>query len=266
MKKTLAIFALVALLAPVGVVLAQEAPPPAPPAETPPPAPKKMTLWDLIKVGGWAMWPLAGCSIGTVTMCVLCVRMVSRKNLMPAGVVVPLRTAAEQRDVGQMYSLCRATPCLFTNGLLPGLRKINPENPAASKPDMEGAIAEAVGREEAQVGFWINFLSLITGISPMLGLLGTVSGMIGAFQKIGMGGMGKPELLAANIGEALITTAAGLIIAIPSMFAFFIFRNNLSRIVRDAENEYSAIIDGLTGAGDLFAEAEKSTSPVENET
>jgi biopolymer transport protein ExbB len=173
------------------------------------------------------------------------------------NVVIPLRTAAEQRDVGQMYSLCRASPCLFTNGLLPGLRKINPEDPAASKPDMESAIAESVVREEAQVGFWINFLSLITGIAPMIGLLGTVSGMIGAFQKIGMGGMGKPELLAANIGEALITTAAGLIIAIPSMFAYFLFRNNLSRIIRDAEGEYSAIIDALTGAGNLFAEVEQ---------
>ncbi len=130
---------------------------------------------------------------------------------------------------------------------------------------MEGAIAEAVGREEAQVGFWINFLSLFTGISPMIGLLGTVSGMIGAFQKIGIGGMGKPELLAGNIGEALITTATGLIIAIPAMFAYFIFRNNLSRIVRDAESEYSVIIDSLTGTGDLFAEAESSL-PVEDES
>ena len=264
MKKLLL---LACLLLPLGAAVAQEAPPPNPPAGAEAPAaPKKMTLWDLIKVGGWAMWPLGACSVGTVTMCVLCVRMVSRKNLMPAGVVVPLRAAAEQRDVGQMYSLCRATPNLFTNGLLPGLRKLNPDDPMASKADMEGAIAEAVSREEAQVGFWINFLSLITGISPMLGLLGTVSGMIGAFQKIGTGGMGKPELLAGNIGEALITTATGLIIAVPAIFAFFIFRNNLSRIVRDAESEYSAIIDGLVGSGNLFAESEKGAEPIENES
>jgi biopolymer transport protein ExbB len=261
------------LFLPVGAVFAQEAPPPAPPADAaaqaasaePAKSTKKRPI-DYFFDGGFFMYPLALCSIGTVTMCVLCIRIVSRKNLMPARVVIPLRAAAEQRDVGQMYSLCRASPCLFTNGLLPALRKINPENPAASKPDMEGAIAEAVSREEAQVGFWINFLSLITGISPMLGLLGTVSGMIGAFETIGFGGMGKPELLAANIGIALITTAAGLIIAIPSMFAFFIFRNNLSRIVRDAEGEYSALIDGLTGSHNLFAESEAAAAPIENET
>ena len=273
MKKLFASLVLAALLLPVGAVFAQEAPPPAPPADTavqPTSAePDKVTkkkASNYFTDGGFFMYPLALCSIGTVSLCVLCIRMVSRKNLMPASVVVPLRAAAEQRDVGQMYSLCRATPNLFTNGLLPALRKLNPDDPLASKPDMESAIAEAVSREEAQVGFWINFLSLITGISPMLGLLGTVSGMIGAFQKIGMGGMGKPELLAANIGEALITTAAGLIIAIPTMFAFFIFRNNLSRIVRDAEGEYSAIIDAVTGTGNLFAESEPGAAPIENET
>ena len=264
MKKILALLVLASLLLPLAAV-AQEAPPPAPPADTAAaePVAQKTSLWDLIKTGGWAMWPLGLCSVGLVTMVVLNIRLVSRKNLLPLGVVVPIRAAAEQRDVGQMYSLARSATSLFTNGLLPGLRKLDPDDPAASKSDMESAIAEAVSREEAQVGFWINFLSLITGVAPMIGLLGTVSGMIGAFQKIGMGGMGKPELLAGNIGEALITTATGLTIAIPAMFAYFLFRNNLSRIVRDAEGEYSAILDALTGSGNLFAEAE--AAPAETE-
>ena len=269
MKKIFAILALAALLLPLGVAFAQEPPPPAPPADATAaaPEPQRKTLWqEWIRPLGWCGWPLAFCSIGVVTMIIINVRMVARKNLMPVGVVVPLRAAAEQRDVGQMYSLARATPCLFTNGLLPGLRKINPEDPAASKPDMEGAIAEAVGREEAQVSFWINFLSLFASISPMVGLLGTVSGMIGAFGKIGSGGMGKPELLAEYIKEALFTTAAGLMIAIPAIFAFFIFRNNLSRIIRDAEAAYSELVDYLTGTVNLFAETEKEIAPVENES
>ena len=266
MKKTFAILALAALLLPLGTALAQDPPPPAPPADAPAPAPTKITLWGMIKTGGWAMWPLGLCSVGVVTMIVLNVRMVSRKALLPAAVVVPLRAAAEQRDVGQMYSLCRATPNLFTKGLMPGLRKINPEDPAASKENIEAAIAESVGREEAQVSFWINFLSLFASISPMIGLLGTVSGMIGAFGKIGMGGMGRPEQLAENIKEALFTTAAGLMIAIPAIFAFFIFRNNLSRIIRDAEAAYSELVDYLTGTVNLFAETEKEIAPVENES
>lgn len=272
MKKMLAILALAALLLPLGAAIAQDPPPPAPPTDATAaaaPAPVKKTLWqEWIVPLGWCGYPLALCSIGVVTMIILNVRMVTRKNLMPIGVVVPLRAAAEQRDVGQMYSLCRATPNLFTKGLIPGLRKINPEDPAASKSNMESAIAEAVGREEAQVSFWINFLSLFASVSPMIGLLGTVSGMIGAFGQIGAGGMGRPEQLAENIKEALFTTAAGLMIAVPAIFAFFLFRNNLSRIIRDAEGLYSEIIDGLTGATNLFAESESVavSAPVENES
>ena len=268
MKKIFAILALAALLLPLGVALAQDPPPPAPPGDTAAAQePQRKTLWqEWIRPLGWCGYPLALCSIGVVTMIILNVRMVTRKNLMPVGAVVPLRAAADQRDVGQMYSLCRATPNLFTKGLMPGLRKINPEDPAASKEAMESAIAEAVGREEAQVSFWINFLSLFASISPMLGLLGTVSGMIGAFGKIGMGGMGRPEQLAENIKEALFTTAAGLMIAIPAIFAFFIFRNNLSRIIRDAEGEYSALLDALTGTTDLFAEHAPAPAAIENES
>ena len=267
MKKTFAILALAALLLPLGTALAQDPPPPAPPADTVAPPPQTQSLWKRYIVPlGWCGYPLALCSIGVVTMIILNVRMVTRKNLMPVGVVIPLRTAAEQRDVGQMYALARATPNLFTKGLLPGLRKINPEDPAASKPAMEGAIAEAVGREEAQVSFWINFLSLFASISPMVGLLGTVSGMIGAFGKIGSGGMRQPELLAEYIQEAPFTTAAGLMIAIPAIFAFFIFRNNLSRIIRDAEAAYSELVDYLTGTVNLSAETEKEIAPVENES
>lgn len=224
-----------------------------PPAETapapPPPAVKKMTLWDLIKTGGWAMWPLGLCSVGLIAFVVLNFRQINQKRLLPPTALDALQTAAAGGDVDAMLNVCVSTPSLFTNALQAGLRKLNPDDPASSKPAVEAAIAEAVGREESQLGFWINFLSLITAISPMIGLLGTVSGMIGAFQKIAGGGMGKPELLAGNIGEALITTAAGLIIAIPSLFFYFLFRNMLNRIIQRAEEKYSLLLDTLFGTG-----------------
>ncbi len=82
--------------------------------------------------------------------------------------------------------------------------------------------------------------------------LGTVSGMIGAFQKIGQAGMGKPEELAGNIGEALITTATGLVIGIPAMVAYFYFRNRLTTRM---------IAVGQTG-GLLMDELELSEPPL----
>ena len=125
----------------------------------------------------------------------------------------------------------------------------NPDDPDGSKPKVEEAIAEAMGRQEARHAYWLNFLSLITAVAPMFGLLGTVSGMIGAFDKIGMGGMGKPELLAANIGEAMITTAAGLLVAIPSMFAYFLFRNYLNKLLTEAEDHLTTVVDHLAVGG-----------------
>lgn len=223
--------------------------PAATPAPATPAAEKKMTLWDLIVVGGWAMWPLGACSFGLVALAALNFRLISAKKMMPPVVVEQLKSAAKAQDLQKLFTLSSGTDSLFTNSLAAGLRKIDPDNLAACKPNMEAAIAEAAGREEAQAAFWINFLSLITAISPMLGLLGTVSGMIGAFQKIAGGGMGKPELLAGNIGEALITTAAGLIIAIPAMFFYFLFRNSLNRILQRAEETFSIILDDITGTG-----------------
>lgn len=250
LKKAMLIMMLITLMgcavwAQTGEVTTAGAPPPV----------KKTTLWDLIKTGGWAMWPLGLCSVGLIAVVVLNFRQINQRKLIPSSVIPTLQVAAAEGDIGKMLEVCAATPSLFTNALQAGLRKLNPEDPVGSKSVVESAIAEAVGREESLLGFWINFLSLITAISPMLGLLGTVSGMIGAFQKIAGGGMGKPELLAGNIGEALITTATGLIIAIPSLFFYFLFRNMLNRIIQRAEEQYSLLLDTLTGEGAASAQS-----------
>lgn len=223
--------------------VAQEPTAPAAPA-----GPQKMTLLYFLKVGGWAMWPLGLCSLGMVAMAVLNFILINKKKMMPPLVLEQLKLAAHEQDLGKMLELSAHTDSLFTNSLAAGLRKLDADAPEETKPKVEAAIAETVGREEAKIGFWLNLLSLITAISPMLGLLGTVSGMIGAFQKLAAGGMGKPELLAGNIGEALITTATGLIIAIPAMFFYFLFRNLLNRIIQQAEEQFSLLMDMLMGA------------------
>ena len=79
----------------------------------------------------------------------------------------------------------------------------------------------------------VSYLSIIAAIAPMLGLLGTVSGMVKAFNAIAAQGMGKPDLLADNISEALITTATGMTIGIPAMFFFFFFKNKYGKIVSE---------------------------------
>ena len=90
----------------------------------------------------------------------------------------------------------------------------------------------------------------------MIGLLGTVSGMIGAFQSISTSGMGRPELFAGNIGEALITTATGLVIGIPSMICFFIMRNRLNNGMLVAVQAANLLMDSLDEGADNEVAAE----------
>ena len=89
------------------------------------------------------------------------------------------------------------------------------------------------GKELAQPFVVINYLSIIASIAPMLGLLGTVSGMVKAFNSIATVGMGQPDLLAGNISEALITTASGMLVGIPTMFFFFFFKNQYGKLIAD---------------------------------
>jgi biopolymer transport protein ExbB len=146
------------------------------------------------------------------------------KNLLRADLKPEIDSLLAQRDLKGVREICQNNPSLMTSVLDAGLERIS-EHDFDPVHVME-AVEEAGNEQMVTFMKPINYLSIIGGTAPMLGLLGTVSGMIKAFQTIAAGGMGKPELLAGNIGEALITTAAGLIIAIPAMISYFIFKNN----------------------------------------
>jgi len=96
---------------------------------------------------------------------------------------------------------------------------------------------ETLFREESRILQWIQYTNVVAAVAPMVGLLGTVSGMIGAFSTIAGGGMGKPELLAGDIGEALITTATGLVVGIPAMLAYFILKHRLKTRMDELEDK-----------------------------
>ena len=211
------------------------------------------TLWDLIKSGGWAMWPLGACSVLTVGLVFLNFQRVSIKKMVPMELVGQMKAAAGTGDLQQLWNASTASDTLFARSLAAGLKHVSPSDPLGSRAKVEQLIAETASQEESKYAFFVNFLALMTSMSPMWGLLGTVSGMIGAFSKIGAGGMGKPEMLAKNIGEALVCTATGLLIAITAMGFYFLFRNILNSAMKEAEKHFSEILDLLTGTGNTFA-------------
>ena len=207
------------------------------------------------------MWPLGSCSVLVVWLAILNFQRVSAKKMIPAVVVAQIKSAASTGDFQQVWNLSSSTDSFFTRSLTAGLRQLQTEDPVGSRAKVETAISETAGREESRYGFFVNFLALMTSMSPMWGLLGTVSGMIGAFSKIGSGGMGKPEILAKNIGEALICTATGLLIAITAMGFYFFFRNVLNSVMKESEGHFTEVLDHLTGSGGTFSRQAVAAEP-----
>ncbi len=226
-KKTFLSICIMIVLAGLFVVpsvMAQDAAPQDPAPQDTVSEVEQISLGGMLKQGGWAMYPLGLMSVAMFYFIIRNIILLREGSLLRLDLKPELEKAIAEGDIATARSICGSNPSLMTSVLDAGLER------AAEKDTDTSHISEAIEEagNEQMVSFMrpVNYLSIIGGTSPMLGLLGTVSGMIKAFQTIAGGGMGKPELLAGNIGEALITTATGLIIAIPAMICYFIFKNN----------------------------------------
>ena len=189
------------------------------------------TLLDMLFAGGWAMIPLGVLSVATFGFAVFNFVSIRRDNFINDAVIEELEKACSTMDIDTAHKICEDNPSPVTITFNNGLDQIKQDKfvPDAVEKAFEGAAA----KELAGPYVIVNYLSIIAALSPMVGLLGTVSGMVKAFNSIASQGMGKPELLADNISEALITTASGMAIAIPAMFFFFFFRNRYGKIVAE---------------------------------
>ena len=199
-------------------------------------APTKTSLFELVFVkGGVFMYIILLLSVGMVYLIVDAFMLIKAEKLMPENAVKQIE---ETDDINAVLNICEENPCAITRIISAGLRAKK-----RGKLAMEEAIAEHGAREASAIRTKISYLNTIATIAPMLGLLGTVSGMIKAFGNIATMGMGKASVLADNISEALITTAGGLVIAIPAMAMFFFFRNRLNDIMVLVEDKIGEIIE-----------------------
>jgi biopolymer transport protein ExbB len=113
-------------------------------------------------------------------------------------------------------------------------------------------VMEETGRREAIfLGSHLELLGVIAAVSPLLGLLGTVSGMIGAFGAVAQAGMGNPGLLAGGIGQALLTTAAGLVVAIPAMVIHRLLLSRVETLTGDLEDLGADLLESLAAPDSL---------------
>ncbi len=213
----------------------------------------EVSLGQLWQQGGWAMYPLAFFSIAAFGLILYNGLALREQALLRPEVTTALQDDLARGDVESARATCAESPCLAANITAAGLVRVKPGGYDAVA--VEKAMEEASVEEIAGPFVAIGYLSILATLAPMVGMLGTVSGMIKAFRNIALGGMGKPELLADNISEALITTAVGLVVGIPAMFAFFFFKSRyarltsrLARICGDLHHTLTHAMRGKEGA------------------
>ncbi len=155
---------------------------------------------------------------------------IKRSDLMPEGLAEHVRQCLNNGDLAGAQAACNARPSFLSFVLLHGMSELEFGWSAVEK-SLEDALAE----QSARLFRKIEYLSVLANIAPMVGLLGTVTGMIMTFQTVAstQGTAGAPQL-AEGIYSALVTTVAGLTIAIPSLGAFAIFRNRVDQFVAEA--------------------------------
>lgn len=244
MKRKLISVLIVLAISACGVAFAQNAPAAdAAPADAPAVAPKKpeattKTLGDYWRAGGWTMYPLALCAIAGISLSVVNGLSIRGKKFYPKAEVEQLTALLNEKKVDEALALCESKSSPLANIVGAGLARVNDQE--LDMDAIEEAMGEASIEEMASPYMMINYLALISSISPMLGLFGTVLGMVKAFDTIAAEGTGNAQRLADNISEALITTATGMIIGVPTMLAYFIFKSiyakvtsSISRIVGD---------------------------------
>ncbi|MCB1211963.1 MAG: MotA/TolQ/ExbB proton channel family protein, partial [Verrucomicrobiales bacterium] len=177
--RTLFFFAAMLLAAPA--LSAQDAKPDAP-VET-----GSTSLLDLYTQGGWTMHFLLLFSVGTVAVAVYCFTQVTQGKMVPKALSDTLTRSMQSRDVGGAYQMCLAQPNSLSRVVSSALLKVNFDRDQANKTSMEDAAGEAMDFEETRLMTWINYLNVFATIAPMVGLYGTVSGMITAFNKLKAG-------------------------------------------------------------------------------
>ena len=171
-----------------------------------------------------------------------------KKELVPAELMEEVRTLLNQGKLKDADQKCRDRPCPLSFVLVSGISEIEFGWPAVEK-----ALEDSTAEQAARLYRKLEYLSVIGNIAPMLGLLGTVAGMILAFREVALSqGTAGAGDLAAGIYSALVTTVAGLLIAIPSLAAFAIFRNTIDEIISDtaysAQHVFSSVRRRMPGA------------------
>ncbi len=220
-------------LAMVAPMHAQEAAPAGEAAAAPP---HQHTMLDTFKEGGWVMYPIAICSVALVWLTVDLWMRTTVKKMAPMSHVGQVQDLFRAGDYVGAYQFCKNNNSPFCD-----VSRVALSFAGDGEEAVEKALFVELNKVNSTLQTRINYLSVIGVCTPMIGLTGTVSGMKGAFATLGSQGAGDVSALSGAIGEVLIATAAGLVIAVPAFLFFYFLRNRLQGSVSGLQDIVSAL-------------------------
>ena len=243
MKRTIRIVLLILLGFP-GMALAAE--------------PASSDSWKLLSIfekGGFMMYPILFSSVLMLGIAIERLYNLRRKNVINSDFLENVRKQWDWKDIKKTLQLCNS----FDNSLS-RILKVGVLRVGGKLDEIERAIEGAGQHEASLMNSNLRVLGAVANITPMMGLLGTVLGMIKAFNVISLSGTGNPGLVASGISEALITTAAGMVVGIPALALYHYFRGKIDRYVFEMEEISFQLIEELSYDGIHKAKPEASSS------
>jgi biopolymer transport protein ExbB len=189
-------------------------------------------MLEIVQAGGWVMLPIIAGSVIAAAIILERVWTLQRKRVIPPGVSAQVQEwiAHDQLDPRHLQTLHQTSP-------LGQIMAVGLANRNAEREIVRESIEDAGRHVVHELERYLGTLGTIAGVSPLLGLLGTVLGMIQMFAGVTVSGVGNPAAVAGGIGQALITTAAGLIVAIPALIAYRHLRGRVDGLVVEMEKE-----------------------------
>jgi biopolymer transport protein ExbB len=199
-------------------------------------------MYDFVVKGGVLMIPIALCSIIALAIFLERLWSLRKSKVIPRDFLIEIEDLIRREKIPEAVTRCRRDNSSMANIIVAGIRNFG------KRREIVKESIEEIGRKEAAtLERYINVVGTIAAISPLLGLLGTVFGMIKAFNVISIQGVGNPSSLAGGISEALITTAAGLVVAIPTFVLYRYLANKADALIVEMEEHSIRMVDLLKG-------------------
>ncbi len=192
---------------------------------------------ETLRSGGVVMIPLAACSVLALAVIIERLWGMRRSRIISPEVMGQVSHWVSQGLVEEAMALCRRVDSPMSNVIMAGLLSAR-----HSRTEIRLSLEDAGRQEAAALEKNLNWLSICATVSPLIGLLGTVTGMIKVFRVVAVEGPGDPYALSSGISEALITTAAGLMVAIPSLLFYHYFAGRADGLAAEMERQSVQVV------------------------